>query len=212
MGSMAEPQTSYRQATRELLRETVFKAARVLLESQPWSEITMGDIATEAGVSRQTLYNEFGSRNEFGLALVLHEAGNFLEGVEAAIRAKADDPRGAIEVALEQFLVVAGQDPMIAVLLSDDGTGGMLPFVTTRAVPMIAWVSDRIGSVIVETWPRMGAEDAGLIAENLVRLAISYVTAPTEPREATVARVNRLIGPFIDQALAQSTVSADERT
>ena len=200
VSAMADTRT-YREATRELLRETVYRAAREKLESSPWTEITMSEIADGAGVSRQTLYNEFGSRNEFGLAFVLHEAGNFLEGVESAVRAKADDPRGAIEVALEQFLVVAGQDPMIAVLLSDDGTGGMLPFVTTRAVPMITWVSSRIGTVIVETWPEMSEEDAGLIAENLVRLAISYVTAPTEPREATVARVNRLIGPFIDRAL-----------
>jgi AcrR family transcriptional regulator len=164
----------------------------------------MNDIAAAAGVSRQTLYNEFGTRNELGLAFVLHEAGSFLGGVESAIRAKADDPHGAIEVALEQFLVVAGQDPVIAVLLSDDGTGGMLPFVTNRAMPMITWVSNRIGAVIVETWPGMNEDDAGLIAENLVRLAISYVTAPVDQREVTVARVSRLISPFVDRALAGS--------
>ncbi len=206
MSPMAETETrsSFRQATRELLHQTAFAAARAQLESRTWSEITMNDIALEAGVSRQTLYNEFGSRNEFGLAFVMHEAANFLEGVEVAIRGKADDPRAAVNVAFEQFLVVASEDPMIATLLSDDGTGGMLPFITTRGTPVIAWVSQRIATVIVETWPEMRAEDASLIAENLVRLAISNVTAPTGTRDETAVRVGRLIGPFIDQALGQA--------
>ncbi|HNA45235.1 MAG TPA: TetR family transcriptional regulator, partial [Solirubrobacterales bacterium] len=79
---MGRSPSPYREATRELLRETVFRAARGKLEVRPWSEITMADIAVEAGVSRQTLYNEFGSRNEFGLTYALHEARKFLDGVE----------------------------------------------------------------------------------------------------------------------------------
>lgn len=204
MWSMAETQNSFRQATRELLHETVFKAARRLLESSTWSEITMNDIAVEAGVSRQTLYNEFGNRNEFGLAFVMSEAATFLDGVEGVIRGKSDDPRAAVEVAFAQFLLVASEDPMVATLLSDDGTGGMLPFVTTRGTPVIAWVSERIGAVIVETWPATTEEDAKLVSESLVRLAISCVTAPTSSREEAANKVGRLIGPFVDQSLGRS--------
>jgi len=69
--------TPYQEAARELLRQTVFDAAREQLGRQPWSEITMADIATGAGVSRQTLYNEFGNRNEFGFAFVIHEGERF---------------------------------------------------------------------------------------------------------------------------------------
>ncbi|HEV2791800.1 MAG TPA: helix-turn-helix domain-containing protein, partial [Solirubrobacterales bacterium] len=65
---MSSQRTPYQEAARELLRQTVFDAARAELGSKPWSEITMADIASGAGVSRQTLYNEFGNRNEFGLA------------------------------------------------------------------------------------------------------------------------------------------------
>jgi len=200
MSHMGRSPSPYREATRELLRETVFRAARGKLEVRPWSEITMADIAVEAGVSRQTLYNEFGSRNEFGLTYALHEAGKFLDGVEEAIRAKSDDPRAAVEVAFERFLLIASGDPVIATLLSDDGTGGMLQFVTTRGTPMISWLAERIGVIIVETWPGYSADDANLISENLVRLAISHVTAPTGSRDETAARVGRLIGPFIDES------------
>jgi AcrR family transcriptional regulator len=64
--------TPYPEAARQLLRETLFGAARDQLESKAWSEITMSNIAEFAGVSRQTLYKEFGSRAEFGQAFVIH--------------------------------------------------------------------------------------------------------------------------------------------
>ena len=102
----------------------------------------MSDIAAAAGVSRQTLYKEFGNRNEFGLAFVIHEGERFLDEVEAAVREHLDDPRAAVGAALELFLRTAGEDPLIRILLSDDGTGGMLPFVTTQGMPVVA-VGDR---------------------------------------------------------------------
>jgi hypothetical protein len=34
-----------------------------------------------------------------------------------------------------------------------------------------------------------------------VRLAISYITAPGGPPEATAAQAGELLGPFIDRAL-----------
>jgi len=200
MSGMTEA-LSYREASRELLRETVFRAAREKLEVRPWSEITMSDIAVGAGVSRQTLYNEFGNRDEFGLAFVMYEAGKFIDEVERSIRGRGQDPRGAVEVALERFLRLAAGDPVVATLLSDDGTGGMLPFVTTQGLPVISWVSERIGAVIVETWPGASEGDAKLIAESMVRLAISYITAPAGSIEETAASVGRLFGPFIDRVL-----------
>ena len=93
MGTMASQRTPYQEAARELLRQTLFGAARDQLQERPWSEVTMADIAAAAGVSRQTLYKEFGNRSEFGLALVIHEGERFLGEVEAAVRAHPDDPR-----------------------------------------------------------------------------------------------------------------------
>jgi AcrR family transcriptional regulator len=55
MGGMASTRTPYPEAARELLRQTLFGAARDQLEQRGWSEITMSDIAATAGVSRQTL-------------------------------------------------------------------------------------------------------------------------------------------------------------
>ena len=46
--------------------------------------------------------------------------------------------------------------------------------------------------------------DVKLLAESLVRLAISYITAPTESPETTAAPVADLLGPFIDRALGSN--------
>lgn len=196
-----QPRTPYQQAARELLRETLFGAARDELEGRPWAQITMSDIAKAAGVSRQTLYKEFGNRNEFGLAFVIHEGERFLDDVDAALRGRGDEPRAAVVAAFDLFLRTAGEDPLIRIMLSDDGSGGMLPFVTTRGVPVVEWATDRLVTTIGETWPRAPAGEVRLLAESLVRLAISHITAPNESPEATAAALGQLLGPFIDRTL-----------
>jgi len=196
--------TPYQEAARELLRQTVFDAAREQLGRQPWSEITMADIATGAGVSRQTLYNEFGNRNEFGFAFVIHEAERFMDDVEKAVLAHTEDPRAAVLAALEHFLRAAGDDPLIRILLSDDGTGGMLPFVTTQGLPVVQWATGRLVSVIEEGWPEAPEADVKRLAESLVRLAISYVTTPGDSAEEAAKAVAELLGPFIDKALGSA--------
>jgi len=194
----------YQEAARELLRQTVFDAAREQLASQTWSEITMADIASGAGVSRQTLYNEFGNRNEFGFAFVIHEAERFMDDVEKAVLEHTDDPRAAVLAALEHFLRTAGEDPLISILLSDDGTGGMLPFVTTQGLPVVQWATARLTSVIEDGWPEAPEADVKLLAEALVRLSISYVTTPGESAEEAARAASELLGPFIDKALGSS--------
>jgi AcrR family transcriptional regulator len=201
MGAMSSARTPYPQAARQLLRETLFGAARDQLEQRAWAEITMADIATVAGVSRQTLYKEFGSRAEFGQAFVIHEGEHFLDAVEAAVYEHLDDPRAAVGAALELFLRTAGEDSLIRILLSDDGTGGMLPFVTTQGMPVVQWATARLTAVIQEGWPRASEPDALLLAESLVRLAISYITAPGGPPQQTAAAAGKLLGPYIDHAL-----------
>jgi AcrR family transcriptional regulator len=201
IGRMASSRTPYPEAARELLRATLFGAARDQLEQRAWSEVTMSDIAAAAGVSRQTLYKEFGNRNEFGLAFVIHEGERFLDDVEAAVRSHLEDPRAAIDAALALFLRTAGEDPLIRMLLSDDGTGGMLPFVTTQGLPVVQWATARLASVIEEGWPQAPKASVDLLSEALVRLAISYITNPGEAPGDTAAHVAQLLGPFIDEAL-----------
>jgi AcrR family transcriptional regulator len=197
----ASGRMTYPEAARNLLRETLFAAMRDELERRAWSEITMSDVASAAGVSRQTLYKEFGSRDEFAQAFVIHVGERFLGEVDAAVREHLDDPRAAMGAALGTFLRTAGEDPVVRVLLSDDGTGGMLPFVTTQGMPVVVFATARLFETISEGWPEAPAHEAQLLAESLVRLAISYVTAPSNTPDETARQASELLGPFIDKAL-----------
>lgn len=204
IGGMPSARTPYAEAARELLRQTLFDAARDELAERPWSEVTMSDIASSAGVSRQTLYKEFGNRNEFGLAFVINVGESFLDEVDQAVIANVDDPRAAVGAALELFLRTAGEDPLIRMLLSDDGSGGMLPFVTTQGMPVVQWATARLATTIEQGWPQAPKADVLLLSEALVRLAISYITAPSESPESIAASVADLLGPFIDKALGSA--------
>ncbi|HEX5309195.1 MAG TPA: TetR family transcriptional regulator [Solirubrobacteraceae bacterium] len=202
MSAQAAP-APYREAARELLRDTLFDAARTLLADRPWAQISMAEVARAAGVSRQTLYAQFGSRDEFAQQFVIREGARFLAEVERAIHAHLDDPTRAIRAGLEAFLVSAAEDPLVRLLLADDGTGGMLPLVTTRSQPVLDWADARLCAVMHEGFPGIRAEDAELLADVFVRLALSYVTMP--PRRtpaASAAAAAALLAPYVERVLA----------
>jgi AcrR family transcriptional regulator len=193
----------YREAARELLRDSLFGAARALLAERPWAQISMGEVASAAGVSRQTLYAQFGSRDEFAQQFTIREGARFLDEVEAAIHAHLDDPTAAMRAGLQTFLVSAASDPLIGLLASDDGTGGMLPLVTTRSRPVLEWAGARLAEAIRAGWPGLDERDARLLADTFVRLALGYVTLPPERGPAdTAADAARLLGPYVERALA----------
>ena len=50
-------------------------------------------------------------------------------------------------------------------------------------------------------WPEAPPDKAQLLAESLVRLAISYITAPGDAPDRTATRAGELLGPFVDRAL-----------
>jgi AcrR family transcriptional regulator len=196
--------TSYRGAVRQLLRDRLLDAGREELAQRTWSQVTMAEIAATAGVSRQTLYNEFGTRDEFGQALVIREGARFLDAVEQAIDEHADDPLAALTAGLERFLAIAQQDSLVRLLLADDGTAGLLPLLTTQSGPVLDWASQRVGDTIAAHWPGVARSDLEMLADALVRLAISHVTAPRDPPARTAASITRLLAPSIERMRAGS--------
>jgi AcrR family transcriptional regulator len=196
---------SYRGAVRQLLRDRLLDAGRELLRQRAWAQVTMAEIAAAAGVSRQTLYNEFGSRDEFGQALVIREGSRFLDAVEQAIDEHPSDAMAALTDALERFLTIANADPFVRLLLGDDGTGGMLPLVTTQSRPVLDWASRRLADTIHARWPQAAPRDLEALADTLVRLAISHVTAPRDPPARTAATITRLLEPSVERMLEDAT-------
>jgi AcrR family transcriptional regulator len=198
--------TPYAEAARELLRNTLLDAARDGLERRGWAQITMSDIAVAAGVSRQTLYKEFGSRDEFAQAFVMREVARFLEAVEGAVNEHLDDPATALSAAFDVFLTAAAEDPLVRALLSGEEAYGLLALVTTQGEHVVVGATERLAAIMLSGWPAVEPPDARLLAECLVRLAISYAALPAGPTGMTAASVTTLLGPYIERILAQANV------
>lgn len=193
--------TPYPVAARELLRSTIFDAVRDQLRARPWSEVTMADVAAAAGVSRQTLYKEFGSRMELAQAYVLREADRFLSAVEEAVTAHLDDPATALSAAFDVFLAAAAEDPLVRAIVAGDGGDELLRLVTTDAEPVLERATDRLGSFLRQGWPGVSAADARLLSEAVVRLAISSVALPNRSPALTGPAVAALLGPYVERVV-----------
>jgi AcrR family transcriptional regulator len=198
--------TPYPIAARRLLRDTLLDAAGDLLTTTPWAEITMAAIAKGAGVSRQTLYNEFGSRQEFAAAYIQREATAFLAAAEEANRDAAGDPVAAVTGALGGFLETAASHPLIRSAI--DGSDDLVPLITTHGAPVVVPVAERIADVMLECWPTARRTDARMVADTLVRLAISYATLPAEDPRATARGVATLLAPALTELIERQPPAA----
>lgn len=194
----------YAVAARELLRDRVLDATDVLLRERPWARVTLADVAAGAGVSRQTIYNEFGNRTALAQAYVLREGDRFLAGVQDAIDAHPADPRGAVEAAFAAFLRGAGEHPLLRAILAGEGGDELLGLITSHDSPAVAFASERLAGFLRDGWPRLPAPDAALVADHLVRLALSHAALPGGGVEETAAGVARALGPFLDELWAAS--------
>lgn len=190
----------YPTAARTLLRDTIINAVDDLARSRGWSATTMSDVAAAAGVSRQTLYNEFGSRPALVEAYITREIENLIEQATAAVRANADDARRALRIAFSLFLKLASDEPVVQLIVSD-AEGGELHRMLNGLGQSLA--SERVAVLIPEVWPQVGADDARLLAESLVRLAISHALLPSQEPEHAARDVERMLGPFVDELLSQ---------
>jgi AcrR family transcriptional regulator len=204
----AEPRVPYAVAARELLRNTLLDGASKELATRPWSEITMSEIARAAGVSRQTVYNEFGSRAVFAQALVLREAGRFIDAVQSTIAANAEDPRVALQATFELFLTVAAENPLVSAIVSGEGADELIALFTTRGETLVEMASARLTEVLLASWPVVPREEAEMLGETLVRLAISYAALPKGSPGETAQAVASLLGPYVQRLVGEAAVSA----
>ena len=74
------------------MRGRIIEAAIETTSRDGWSAVTMGGLAEQVGVSRQTVYNEVGSKPALAEAVVAHELEGFLSLVGMAFDVHHDDP------------------------------------------------------------------------------------------------------------------------
>ncbi|MGV9855208.1 TetR family transcriptional regulator [Streptomyces sp. NPDC003442] len=189
-------------------RESLLDAAFAALERRPWARVKMSEVAAAAGVSRQTLYNEFGSKEGLARALVRREADAYLRGVERALSgvSGAAAPRERLAAAAVWTVRSATENPLVRAVLTGCWNERLPTSVTSvtsvRAAPpgepeplpapgeLIGEARDRAVRLLEGDWPP-GAVELPLACEAVARLALSYVVSPAPA--ADVARMVRTV-------------------
>jgi AcrR family transcriptional regulator len=178
-------------------RDALLDAAYDVVVAGNWQNARMLDVAATAGVSRQTLYNEFGSKDAFASALAMREAQRFIDGTNRFLdEMHPDAPVDAVAAATEWTIREAANNPLLKAVLTDD-TSELLPFLTTRGDAIIGAARNNIESYWLSHWPDIPPADVALAAETVARLTISYLVLPSDgpdgSAEAIAARMSTLV-------------------
>ena len=189
----------YAEASRTLLRDSVLNAMRELLSSRDWPAITLADVAGVAGISRQTIYNEFGSRQGLAQGYALRLADRLVDAVETAIERNIGDIHAAFLDGFRLFFVESAADPLVISLLTGAAKPDLLQIITIDSGPIITHCSQRLASTFLHSWVRVSDSDAGILARAIVRLAMSYVSMPPEADHDVAADLARLFAPAAER-------------
>lgn len=154
---------SIRVSFRGHLREEAIRAAQVLTVEKGWERVRISEVAALIGVSRPTLYKEFGDKQGLGDALVLQEAERFLLGITAVLDVHRGAVEEAIPAAVRYTLDEAAASPLLRVVLTAPSADtpreetGVLPLLTTSA-SMLKLTSERLEAWLVEHFPQIDGE------------------------------------------------------
>src|SRR3954454_4898580 len=171
-------------STRDALLDAAYDAA----VSGDWARTRMVDVALAAGLSRQTLYNEFGSKDALAQAKAMREIQRLIEGPERGLKeTHRDAPIQAVGAAALYTLQRAADNPLLKAAFTDD-TSGLLSFLTSRGEPALIAARSSFENYYSTHWPDLPRHAITVAAETIVRLTISYLTVPADVPAETVAQ------------------------
>ena len=163
------------------LRDRLCDAATRVIADEGWARVTMARLADEVGVSRQTVYNEIGTKNDLAEAVVLRELDRFLAGVVRSFDENPDDLVQAIRDSARRVLKYAQNNALLhAVVSATHGADTeLLPLLTTHAESLLvaakAVVRDRIAAYRID----LAADRLDAVIDMVVRLVLSHVMQPS---------------------------------
>jgi AcrR family transcriptional regulator len=180
------------------LREALLSAAADLLTTRGFRGLRMGDVGAAAGVSRQTVYNEFGDKLGLARAVLLRHTEEFLDGIDATM-SRHGDFTTAVAAAVAFTLEEAAEDALLKAALTGDGNNDMLPLLTTEAEPQLFTAKTRIVAHACRQWPQLPPRDVAELSDAVIRLTMSHMMMPTDPPQVVAARLARLATGYIAQ-------------
>lgn len=195
--------TNFRSDVRTLLHERLLDAAQEITVDTSWSDVTMARIADMVGVSRQTVYNEFGSKPELADELIMRELGRFLEVVRMQLL-EHDDPIEGIRGACEGALTLAESSPLLRAVLASihQHENDLVPLLTTESQGVIDVARATVVGVLDEKHPGLGLTDEQLsmVVDAVVRLVLSHIMRPSVSSAEAADQIAWIAGKVLPTA------------
>ncbi|GAB3082455.1 TetR/AcrR family transcriptional regulator [Micromonospora schwarzwaldensis] len=172
-------------------RNAIVEAARAQTVACGWDGVRMGAVAEAAGVSRQTVYNEFGTKAGLAEALARREVDRFVGDVRAALGEHGADVRAAAYAAIRRTLAAAADNPLVKAILTSarGGSDELLPYLTTRSELVLTE-----STTALREWAGCHLPDAdpaalAFAADSVVRLVVSHIVLPRAPVDETAGKL-----------------------
>ena len=162
------------------MHERVVAAASALTLEVGWAGVTMGKLADRVGVSRQTVYNEVGSKPQLAEEMVLAELAKFLAAVDVAFDRHPDDLVEAIRAAAHGVLELAAGNALLQAVVSASygAETELLPLLTTRNDALVLAATQAVEQRVAAYHLDIDARHLEAAIDMVVRLVLSHVVHP----------------------------------
>lgn len=166
-------------------RERVLEGTLRAVGSLGLGRLTVDDVARAGGVSRQTVYRYFGSRDGVIRAVILREEQALLARLDAAVHGH-DEALPALQTALLEALDAAAEHPLLRRLL-DTEPEALLPYLLRNDSPVLSAARPMVESLLARFAPHLSDHELGAVADMASRLLVSYVVSPPEESHEDIA-------------------------
>lgn len=168
----------------KLLHGLIVDAACEMSLEVGWSALTMGLLADRVGVSRQTIYNEMGSKGQLA-RLVVHEANarllNLVGRVFDAVPGQASDE---VPAGVRQLVGAIAADPLLTALVAtvQGVDSGAFPMAHVEPQELVADLSDALDDALARNLSGVELDlteaERSIASSALVRLVLCTVAQP----------------------------------
>ncbi|MDY7106020.1 MAG: TetR/AcrR family transcriptional regulator [Actinomycetota bacterium] len=191
-------------STIEEARDRLIDAAEACFSRFGVAKTTLDDIATEAGVSRATVYRYFdGGRDEITLGVVLREANKFLEALQRRVQRQSDLADAIVEGVMYTVASVRNNDHLA--LLFAPEVAGQTTTIAGASTALFEMTTDFLRPIF-EQARRDGQLRDGVIAEDaaefVLRIILS-VLAVDGPRRRSEVKERQFLRTFCAGAIVR---------
>lgn len=180
------------------VRDRVIDAAVATTAEKGWSAVTMGQLAEAAGVSRQTVYNDIGTKSHLAEALIRREVERFLACVTDAF-ATHGDLLTAIEAATRAVLERSADNQLIHAIVS--ATHGadteLLPHLMGPGAGLLGYVRNLIRANLARFDVPLPADRLEVTIDVFARSVLSQTMQPSGPPHRVAADLAWVYGRLL---------------